>query len=210
MDFPQISSNHQFSYKEKGMTSDKKYTEVIWHGRGGQGAITASQLIAQVAYFEGYRGVTTAPSFGAERRGAPVAAFLRLSQEPIRVFSQVSDPDVIVVLDPTLLPIINLEEKYNKDSTVIVNSTKTPEELNLRNFRKVGIADVTRIAMENDLTMAGVAILNTPILGAFVRTTELVTLSSVEKSIINKFSREKAAMNILAAQLTYEATQIYE
>ena len=210
MDFPQISSNHQFSYKEKGMTSDKKYTEVIWHGRGGQGAITASQLIAQVAYFEGYRGVTTAPSFGAERRGAPVAAFLRLSQEPIRVFSQVSDPDVIVVLDPTLLPIINLEEKYNKDSTVIVNSTKTQDELNIRNFRKVGIADVTRIAMENDLTMAGVAILNTPILGAFVRTTELVTLSSVEKSIINKFSREKAAMNILAAQLTYEATQIYE
>ncbi len=186
-----------------------KYTEVIWYGRGGQGAITASQIVAQVAYTEGYKGVTTAPSFGAERRGAPVAAFLRLSNEPVRKFSQVNNPDVIVVLDPTLLPILKLEQKYDKRATVIVNSTMSPEELNLAQFKKVGIADITSIALENNLTMAGVAILNTPILGAFVKTTNLVTLSSVEKAIIAKFSREKAALNILAAQMTFESTRIY-
>ena len=188
---------------------NSNYTEVVWYGRGGQGAITASQIIAQVAYAEGYKGVTTAPSFGAERRGAPVSAFLRLSSVPIRMFSQINDPDVIVVLDPTLLPILKIEDKYDPRATVIVNSTKEPAELNLSKFSKVGIADVTRIALENQLTMAGVAILNTPILGAFVRTTELVSLSSVEKTIIDKFSREKAALNILAAQLTYESTRVY-
>ncbi len=192
------------------MTAKKKYTEVIWFGRGGQGAITASQLIAEGAYREGYEGVTTAPSFGAERRGAPVAAFLRLSHEPIRIFSQILDPDIIVVLDPTLLPILNLREKYRDDAILILNTTHTPEELGLASFKKVGVADITRIALDNKLTLAGSAILNTPILGAFVKTTGLVTLPTVEESIMGKFSAEKAPLNIIAAQQTFEATQVYE
>ncbi len=192
------------------MTIKKKYIEVIWHGRGGQGAITASQLIAEGAYHEGFKGVTTAPSFGAERRGAPVASFLRLSQETIRSFSQVSDPDIIVVLDPTLLEILKLKETYRSDATVIVNSTKKPEEIGLESFQKVGIADVTRIALNNNLTIAGSAILNTPILGAFVKTTGLVPFERVEESIKAKFSKEKAALNISVAHQTFEATTVYE
>src|SRR5271157_3138985 len=143
------------------MPDDKKCTEVIWHGRGGQGAITASQIIAEAAYLEGYQGVTTAPSFGAERRGAAVSAFLRLSHEPIRKFSQVSNPDIIVVLDPTLLPALNLEDKMGNGAVLILNSTKTPEELYLKGYRRIGIADVTSVSLENRLTLAGVAILNT-------------------------------------------------
>ncbi len=192
------------------MTKEKKYTEVIWFGRGGQGAITASQLIAEGAYQEGFAGVTTAPSFGAERRGAPVAAFLRLAHEPIRIFSQISDPDIIVVLDPTLLPILKLQEKYRSDAVIIVNSTRSPEELQLDSFKKVGVADVTRIALDNNLTIAGSAILNTPILGAFVKTTGLVSLEGVEKSISKKFSDDKALLNIAAARQTFEATKVHE
>ncbi|MCP4137619.1 MAG: pyruvate oxidoreductase subunit gamma [bacterium] len=192
------------------MSSEKKYTEVIWYGRGGQGAITASQLIAEAASYEGYKGVTTAPSFGAERRGAPVAAFLRLSSEPIRIFSQIDDPDVIVVLDPTLLSILELEKRFKKEAVLIVNSTKTPEELGLASFKKVGIADVTATALENNLTMAGVAILNTPILGAFVKTTELVGMPSVERFINSKFAGEKAELNVQTARITFESTKVFD
>ncbi len=190
------------------MNQNKKYTEVIWFGRGGQGAITASQLIADAAYMEGYKGVTTAPSFGAERRGAPVSAFLRLSHEPIRIFSQVTDPDVIVVLDQTLLPVLNINGKFRKDAMVIVNSTKSAAELGLDSFSKVGTADITRIAVDNNLTLAGSAILNTPILGAFVKVTNLVSLSSVERAIMKKFG-DKAAINLLTAQIIFEMTTVY-
>lgn len=192
------------------MRTLKKYTEVIWFGRGGQGAITASQLIADAAYNEGYGGVTTAPSFGAERRGAPVASFLRLSSEPIRIFSKVTDPDIIVVLDPTLLPVINLQEQFRSDACVVVNSRQEPEELGLAGFRRVGVADVTTAALENGLTQSGVPILNTPILGAVIKVTGLVSMSGVEKAIMKKFGDTKAATNILAAQMMYEKTRIFE
>jgi 2-oxoacid:acceptor oxidoreductase gamma subunit (pyruvate/2-ketoisovalerate family) len=192
------------------MPDDKKYTEVIWYGRGGQGAITASQIIAEAAYLEGYRGVTTAPSFGAERRGAAVSAYLRLSHEPIRKFSQVSNPDIIVVLDPTLLPSLNLEDKMGNGAVLILNSTKTPEDLYLKGYRRIGIADVTSVSVENRLTLAGVAILNTPILGAFVRITGLVSLPSVERVISRMFPGEKGERNINTARIINKTTRIYD
>jgi 2-oxoacid:acceptor oxidoreductase gamma subunit (pyruvate/2-ketoisovalerate family) len=187
----------------------KKYTETIWYGRGGQGAITASQLIAEAAHIEGYRGITTAPSFGAERRGAPVAAFLRLSREPIRIFSQISDPDIIVVLDQSLLPVIKLHERYDSRAIIVINTRHEPDELGLEKFATVARADITHVALENNLTMAGVAILNTPILGAFVRATGLVSLASVEKAILAKFSPGKGNINMLAAKIIYDSTIIH-
>ena len=188
----------------------KKYTEVIWYGRGGQGAITASQIIAEAAYLEGYLGVTTAPSFGAERRGAPVASFLRLSHEPIRIFSQIADPDIVVVLDPTLLPVLNLNTTFNKQAILVVNSVKSAAELDLGGFDHVGIANVTQIALDSNLTASGVPILNTPILGAFIRVTGLVSLASVETAIRKKFANGRADLNLAAARRTYESTKIYE
>ncbi len=191
------------------MPDKKKYIETTWYGRGGQGAITASQLVAEAAYTEGYKGITTAPSFGAERRGAPVAAFLRLSSEPIRIFSQIYDPDIVVVLDPTLLPVLDLPSKYRKDTVIIINSTKNPEELGLGYFNKIGIADITKVALENNLTQSGVAILNTPIIGAYVKVTGIIGLASVEKAIMKKFSRDKAVINMLTAQIVHDITIVY-
>jgi len=190
------------------MSKEKKYTEVIWYGRGGQGAITASQIIAEAAHSEGYRGITTAPSFGAERRGAPVAAFLRLSPEPIRIFSQIYSPDVIVILDPSLLPILKLHEKYRPETAIIINSRNRPEEMELQHFKKVGVADVTRVARDNNLTMAGVAILNTPILGAFVKVTGLVSMDAVGRAIENKFG-DKAEINFKTAHIIYDTTEVF-
>lgn len=192
------------------MQKNKKYTEIIWYGRGGQGAITASQLIAEAADIEGYPGITTAPSFGAERRGAPVAAFLRLSMEPIRIFSQVTNPDYAVILDPTLLPVLNLPAKLDPSTVVLVNTTKTPEELGLSVFKKVGTADITRIALERGLKTAGVPILNTPILGSFVKLTSLLKMESVIESIKEKFGENKGKKNIEAASAAYNETRIYE
>lgn len=195
---------------EQKVKMNKKYVEVVWHGRGGQGAITASQLVAEAAYNEGFKGVATAPMFGAERRGAPVAAFLRLSQEPIRIFSQISDPGVVVILDPTLIPIINLQKKYRKDALLVINSAKTPEELDLDGFDRIVIADITAIAIENSLTMAGVAILNTPIIGAFVKLTRLISMDSVKNAIYHKFPAAKAELNFKAALDTFNSAKIYE
>ncbi len=192
------------------MIKNKKYTEVLWCGRGGQGAITASQLIAEAAVIEGYEGITTAPSFGAERRGAPISAFLRLAHKPIRIFSQIDDPDIIVVLDASLLPVLDLKGKYKNEAIVVVNSAKTPDELGLEGFKKTGIADITKISLGNNLTMAGQPILNTPILGAVVKATGLVDILSVKKSIYEKFSPEKAELNFHAAELIYHSTEIYE
>jgi 2-oxoacid:acceptor oxidoreductase gamma subunit (pyruvate/2-ketoisovalerate family) len=192
------------------MSVEKKYTEVIWYGRGGQGAITASQIIAEAAYLEGYRGVTTAPSFGAERRGAPVAAFLRLSHEPIRIFSQVRNPDIIVVLDPTLLKELDLQDMSRGDVTLILNSKKTPDELFLKGYRRIGVTDITSVSLKNSLTLMGVAILNTPILGAFVKMTGLVSMPSVEQIISQKFPGEKADLNIRTARIIYETTRVYD
>jgi 2-oxoacid:acceptor oxidoreductase gamma subunit (pyruvate/2-ketoisovalerate family) len=191
------------------MPGKKKYIEITWYGRGGQGAITASQLVAEAAYTEGYKGITTAPSFGAERRGAPVAAFLLLSDEPIRIFSQIYDPDIVVVLDPTLLPVLDLPSKYRKDTVVIINSTKNPEQLLMGYINKIGIADITKVALENNLTQSGVAILNTPIIGAFVRVTGLISLASVEKAIMKKFHGDKGAVNMLTAQIVHDITKVY-
>lgn len=192
------------------MSTEKKYVETIWHGRGGQGAITASQLIAEAAGIEGYPGITTAPSFGAERRGAPVAAFLRIAEKPIRIFSQIQDPDYIVVLDSSLLPVLNLSARLKPTSVILVNSRLTPEELGLSFFNRVGTADITKISLDHDLKTSGVPILNTPILGSFVKLTSMVKLESVIEAITNKFGSKKAVGNIEAAGEAFEATRIYE
>ncbi len=108
---------------------NKSLYEIRWHGRGGQGAITAAKIVAQAAFLEGYGGVTAAPSFGAERRGAPVSASTRISQEPVMVMSQVENPDVVVVLDQTLLKRDGETCGLSTGGGLIVNSGIDPKEL---------------------------------------------------------------------------------
>ena len=107
------------------MAAKNQMMEIRWHGRGGQGAVTSAELVAQAAISEGKYGQAF-PSFGPERRGAPVLAFVRIdSQEPIRIRAEITDPDVVVVLDPGLLTIVNVAAGLKKDGIVIINTKKS-------------------------------------------------------------------------------------
>jgi 2-oxoacid:acceptor oxidoreductase gamma subunit (pyruvate/2-ketoisovalerate family) len=184
------------------------YYEIRWHGRGGQGAITAAKILAQAAYFEGYRGVTAAPSFGAERRGAPVSASTRIAPRTIMVVSQVENPNVVVVLDYTLLKYDEVTSGLVKGGWLIVNSWRHPRELDLRGDFNIATADATRVCSSLGLIVAGLTVVNTAILGAFVRATEAVGMASIEKAIRERFSNSEVGINIAAIAQTYEITQL--
>jgi pyruvate ferredoxin oxidoreductase gamma subunit len=182
--------------------------EIRWHGRGGQGAITAAKILAQAAYLEGYQGVTAAPSFGAERRGAPVSASTRISPETVMVVSQVENPNVVVVLDHTLLKFEEVTSGLVKGGWLIVNTKRHPKELNLRGDFNIATADATEVCSSLGLVVAGLTVVNTAILGAFIRATGAVSMASVEKAIMERFSKSKVGINLAAIAQTYEITEI--
>lgn len=185
----------------------RKCIEVRWHGRGGQGAVTAAMILAEAAYYDGFKGVTAAPFFGAERRGAPIIATNRLGWEPIRTFSLVEQPDVVVVLDGTLLDVVDVTAGINPDGIVIVNTAKSPEHVQLRAPVNVAVTDANAWAKEVGLIVAGTVLSNTAILGGFSRATGLITLESIEKSLRNHFKGEAAEKNIRGARLAFEGTR---
>jgi len=181
--------------------------EIRWHGRGGQGAITAAKIIAQAAYLKGYKGVTAAPSFGAERRGAPVSASTRISTEPILVVSQVENPEIVVVLDHTLLKYPDVTHGLGKNGWLIVNSPLTPRELGLKGEFNIATADATKVCQDLGLIIAGLVIVNTAILGSLVRATKIVDLPTLEKVMRERFSKSTVDINLAAINKTYEITK---
>lgn len=176
--------------------------EIRIHGRGGQGAVTAAQLLAHAAQIEG-KHVQAFPYFGAERRGAPVRAFARISDTPILLHSQVYTPDYVVILDPKLYKIIDVTEGLKKDGTIIMNTTKKPNELGLKGWR-VATVDATGIALELNLLVAGLPVVNTSILGAFSKATDEVHLRSVLQAIKENWRGSAGEKNARAAELAYE------
>ena len=184
------------------------YYEIRWHGRGGQGAITAAKILAQAAYLEGYRGVTAAPSFGAERRGAPVSASTRIAPQTIMVVSQVESPNVVVVLDHTLLKYDEVTRGLVKGGWLIVNSWRHPKELDVGGGFNIASADASGVCSSLGLIVAGITIVNTAILGAFVRATEAVGMASVEQAIRERFSDSETGINLAAIAQTYEITRL--
>ena len=184
------------------------YCEIRWHGRGGQGAITAAKILAQAAYLEGYRGVTAAPSFGAERRGAPVSASTRIASQPIMVVSQVETPNVVVVLDHTLLKYDEVTSGLVGGGWLIVNSPRHPRELGRGREFNIATADATRVCSNLGLIVAGLTVVNTAILGAFIRATQVVSMASIEKAIRERFSNSQVDINLAAVAQTYEITEL--
>lgn len=181
--------------------------EIRWHGRGGQGAVTSAEILAQAAISEG-KYAQAFPSFGPERRGAPVLAFVRISAtKPIKVRSSITEPDVVVVLDPTLLNIINVTSGLKPDGIVIVNTVKTPwqisEEFNIR--ARIATVRATRIAQE----ILGVPITNTTMIGAVVKATAVVKLESLYEPLKQRFGR-LGERNIEAMKRAYQETVIEE
>lgn len=174
--------------------------EVRFHSRGGQGGVTASKLLAQAAFLEGKNG-TAFPLYGAERRGAPVTSFTRISDDEIRVSSQVYEPDVVVVLDDTIMDLVDVTVGLKAGGLLVVN-TDSAERLADPRYRKFRVArvDVTEIALSQGLVLAGNPILNTPILGALAKL-GLVRLDSAITAIRDMFSDER---NVKAAEAAYE------
>ncbi|WP_456420098.1 pyruvate ferredoxin oxidoreductase subunit gamma [Methanocaldococcus infernus] len=167
--------------------------EIRFHGRGGQGAVTAAQILAKAAFYDG-KYCQAFPFFGVERRGAPVRAFTRIDDKEILIRSQIYEPDYVVVLDPTLLDSVNVLEGLKKDGTVIVNTVK---DLDLG--YKVYTLDATKIALD----VLGVPIVNTSMVGAFAGATKLVSLESVKKAILETFKGKLGEKNALAAEKAY-------
>ncbi|SFM81322.1 2-oxoacid:acceptor oxidoreductase family protein [Thermodesulforhabdus norvegica] len=181
--------------------------EVRWHGRGGHGAVTGAMILAEAAFIEGYRGVTAAPFFGAERRGAPVIATNRFGPRPIRTFSLVTEPDVVIVLDETLMDIVDVSAGLKPDGIIIINTVRPPEDFTLSERFNVATCDAFHCAIEAGLVVSGTVLFNTTILGGFSRATGLISMKSIEKALGNNFSGEALEKNIEGARRAYENTR---
>ena len=179
-----------------------KILEVRWHGRGGQGAWTASELLARAAIYEG-KHIQSFPEFGPERMGAPVAAFTRISDEPIQIHCAVYNPDVVAVLDPTLLKTVPVAEGLSEEGTIIINSKENPADIRkmLRTSKgKILTVPATEIAMK----ILGRPITNTGMLGGVVRATKIVRLESIEKVVRERFTQSIAEKNVAVIKEAHE------
>jgi 2-oxoacid:acceptor oxidoreductase gamma subunit (pyruvate/2-ketoisovalerate family) len=185
---------------------ERNCIEVRWHGRGGQGAVTAASILAEAAFYEGYKGVTSAPFFGAERRGAPIIATTRFGWQPVRTFSLVEAPDVVVVLDETILNVVDVTAGVRPDGIIIINTGRAPENLELKRPVNIGTTDAGRWAREAGLIVSGTVLTNTTILGGFAKATGLISIESLEKALRNSFKEAAAERNVHGARLAYHGT----
>jgi len=169
------------------MINTNQLIEIRWHGRGGQGAVTSTELVAQAAINEG-KFAQAFPSFGPERRGAPVSAFIRIdSKKPIRIRAEITEPDVVVVLDPNLLNIVDVTSGLNENGILIINTKKSFQDIKseFKATQKLAIIDATRIARE----LLGIPIVNTSMVGALIKATGVVELESLIEPLQHRFGR---------------------
>ena len=165
--------------------------EIRVHARAGQGAITTATILANAAFEDGKYALSF-PTFGAARMGAPMNAFVRISDAPIRVRSQIYEPDYVLVQDPTLLRGYDVVAGLKPDGVAVINSAKDPSELGLKTKAKVLTTPASRIAKE---IMGRADRVNTALIGAFVAATGELTLEALEKSIYTRFSGKAADSN---------------
>jgi pyruvate ferredoxin oxidoreductase gamma subunit len=165
-----------------------KLTEIRWHGRGGQGAKTAALLFADAALYEG-KYIQAFPEYGPERTGAPVQSFNRISEEPISIHCHVKNPQVVVVLDPTLIGPVDVTAGLPEDGTIIVNTHLSAAEMKAKmsvNGRKLYTLDASAIAKET----IGRDIPNTPMLGALAKVTGLLAFSTLMDDTRSKLEKK--------------------
>ncbi len=180
--------------------------EVRFHGRGGQGAVTSAELMALAAIEEG-KYAQAFPSFGPERRGAPVQAFLRISDKPIRLREKIYEPDVVLVLDPSLLATGGVKDGLKPDGTLVANSAKGVEAVRGEcGFNgRTALVDASKIAEEE----LGVPITNTTMLGALLKVAGLIDLASIKAPLEHRFGKI-AEKNWKALNRAYNETVIEE
>jgi phenylglyoxylate dehydrogenase gamma subunit len=181
--------------------------EVRIHGRGGQGAVLASAILAQALIEDGKHAVAI-PSFGFERRGAPVAAFLKVSDKPIRAMTNVYHPDCVVCIDPSVSQVVDIFAGMKTGGTAVLTTAGSVEELKLpEHIARVGLCDAVGIA----LSIYKRPITNAIMLGAFARTTGLLSLGALKDALLETAFRDAVlAQNLLAAERGFNETSVHE
>lgn len=179
--------------------------EIRVHGRGGQGAVTSAELIAIAAINTG-RYAQAFPSFGPERRGAPVVAFCRVDDRKINIRAKVYNPDVVVVLDPGLVTLLDPTEGMKDGGILLMNSRKAPGELETSRGSSIRIAtvDADRIAIEE----LGRPIVNTTMIGAFIRGTGLISIDDIREPLLERFGSKLGERNLKALERAYNEVVI--
>ena len=173
--------------------------EIRLHGRGGQGVVTASEIVGQAAFADGKYALAF-PSFGSERMGAPVQSFVKISDKPIRARNQIHEPDYLIIIDRTLIGMIDVAKGLKPGGLVIVDSSKSPEELDLKIDGKVMTIPASRIAQE----IIGRPVQNTTLLGYFAAVTGLITFEGVKQAIEDRFPGMIGQKNVQAAEKAYK------
>jgi 2-oxoisovalerate/pyruvate ferredoxin oxidoreductase gamma subunit len=181
---------------------NKDFIEIRWHGRGGQGAITAAKIVAGTAFISGYPGVVMAPSFGTERRGAPVMTSLKISREKIYDLSPIETPDIVVILDHLLLAETDIIHGLKPGGIIVLNTPQAFESYNFKGYR-LATADITAISVEAGLPHGMV---NTGIIGSLERATKLLGMNLLISGIEEEFRARGPEKNVLAAKLAFERT----
>lgn len=191
---------------------EKENVEIIIHGRGGQGAVTACEIIAEAAFMSGnFVDVHAYPSFGAERRGAPVQAYAKLSRtEIIWDRAQIENPNVLIVFDETVLN-QEIASSIKEGGIFIINSEKDPDyfvkKFNLKDVKLV-LADISKLSLEKDLTIDGVPVINTPILGLLSKVLPELSLENLKRVILKKMGESLAHQNIELIEQGFKLAKI--
>ncbi len=173
--------------------------EIRIHGRGGQGSVTAAELLAVAAFKDG-KFSQAFPAFGVERRGAPVQAFTRINDEIIRLRSQIYEPDYVIVQDPTLLEVVKVQSGIKDDGLILINSEFGPEKFDLGTDAKVMTVNATKIALD----IIGRPIVNTVLLGAFAGASGLINPESIKEAVKAHFPGKVGEKNAEAIQQAYD------
>ncbi len=179
--------------------------QVRIHGRGGQGVVTAAEMLSIAAFEEG-RHAQAFPSFGSERTGAPVVAFCRIADQEIRLREPIMEPDALIIQDPTLLYQVDVFSGLKKGGLILINTSRSFTELGLDDYVRDWPADKLCIVAATDLGRkhVGRPMPNVPLLGAFAGAAGILQLESVNKAINAKFSGKVAEGNIAAAEEAYQ------
>ncbi|MDR3282618.1 MAG: 2-oxoacid:acceptor oxidoreductase family protein [Candidatus Methanoplasma sp.] len=183
-------------------------TEICWHGRGGQGIVTANEILAEATIYAG-KYVKAFPEFGPERMGAPIRAFARISDTPIRVHTQVYEPDIVIVVDPTLVGHVDVAKGLKGNGIIIANFPGTSKELQnaIGTSAKCHAVDATRISTEE----IGRPMANTSMLGALMKLRPIISYKELEENMASKFeaklSKSMIEKNISALKRAYEEVQ---
>jgi pyruvate ferredoxin oxidoreductase gamma subunit len=182
----------------------KDVIEIRWHGRGGQGTVTAAKALAEAALVSG-KYIQAFPEYGPERMGAPIRVYNRISSDQITIHCPVRVPNIVIVLDSSLLGAVDVLEGAPDDAVILVNTPKAPGELKIdAGSRKVYTVDATNISLD----CLGRVMPNTPIMGALVKVTDIVTLETLVEHITaafaKKFSDEIIEGNVKAIKRAYE------